>query len=485
MMSLQKLAFKGAMWLALFKFFSQLFSWSITVLVARILNPSDYGLMEMATIITGYGAYFVDLGLGSAIIQRKDVDNRQLSSIFWFIMGVSVTISLACYLSAPYIALVFNEPRILPLIEVISLIFPLSGLLIVPTSLLNKNMEFKAIGVIGLISIITSCAGMYFIALNGGGVWALVGGMFIITITRLIATYLKVKWFPLFYFNYQQAKSFIHFGTNVLVARTFHYTFDKTDKFFAGRAWSSQSLGLYGFALQLAQIPTEKITTLINQVSYPVLSKLQNDKVEFNKFYLNVVKVTAIIVTPMFVGGYMLGEDLIKLLLNEKWYPMIYIFKLLCLTQIITSLNAVNSFVHYAQGRPNWTLYFYVTLAFLMGGSFYFAAPYGMEAIVIPWFTTYLLVCGLWTVLTIKKIGINIGAYIRTISYPFVGSLIMALGLIVLENTLHNVTLDIDASLVLLSTVTIKIVFGASLYVLYLWLLDRNIFSKINELRSA
>ncbi|MDX5584865.1 MAG: lipopolysaccharide biosynthesis protein [Aureibaculum sp.] len=482
-MTLQKLAFKGAMWLALFKLVSQLFSWTITVLVARILSPSDYGLMEMATIITGYAAFFVNLGLGAAIIQKKNINKHELSSIFWFVLAISITISFACYLSAHYMALIFNEPRIQPLVEIISLIFPISGLLIVPSSLLNKNMEFKAIGIIGMVSTITSCTGMYLIALNGGGVWTLVGGMYIQSITRLVASYLKVKWYPLFYFNYQQAKSYIHFGANVLAGRTFFYTFEKSDKFFAGRAWSSQSLGYYGFALQLAQIPTEKITTLINQVSYPVFSKLQDDKVEFSKFYLNVVKVTAIMVTPVFVGGYMLGEDIIKLLLNEKWYPIIYIFKLLCITQIITSLNAVNSFVHYAQGRPNWSLYFHAILAVGMGVSFYYAVPYGMSYIVIPWFTTYLLICGIWTIVTIRKIDIEIRMYVKNIISPFTGALVMVIGLILLENLLYEIPVDGNAWQAL--ALSLKIFVGGSLYVSYLWLFDREIFVKIKELRSA
>lgn len=482
-MSLQKLAFKGAIWLALFNLASQFFSWTITVLVARILSPSDYGLMEMATILTGYASFFVDLGLGAAIVQKKNINKHELSSVFWFVFVMSLILAFACYLSAHYMALVFNEPRIQSLMEVIALIFPISGLLVVPSSLLHKNMEFKAIGMIGMVSTVTSCTGMYLIASNGGGVWTLVAGMFLQNSTRLLASYIKVKWYPLFYFDYQQAKSYIHFGVNVLAGRTFFYTFEKSDKFFAGRAWSAQTLGFYGFALQLAQIPTEKITTLINQVSYPVFSRLQEDKIEFIKFYLNVVKVTAIMVTPVFVGGFMLGEDIIKILLNEKWYPIIYIFKLLCLTQIITSLNAVNSFVHYAQGRPNWSLYFHATLAIGMGASFYFAVPYGIDGIVIPWFTSYLLICGAWTFVTINKIGISVGSYTINIMSPLAGTLVMVIGLIFVEIILSETMLDDDTWLIL--TLPLKMVIGGVLYVSYLWLFDRDIFVRIKELRSA
>ena len=482
-MSLQKIAFKGAIWLALFKFLSQMISWAVTVLVARILDPTDYGLMELATIVTGYAAFFVDMGLGAAIIQKKDITQKELSSVFWFIFIVSLMLTALCHFSAEYISNIFNEPRLISIIQILSFVFPISGLLVVPTSLLNKNMEFKTIGMIGMISTIVSCVGMYLVAINDGGVWTLVSGMFFVTTTRLIASYLRTKWHPSIYFNYQEAKSYMHFGGNVLAGRTFFYMFEKSDKFFAGRIWTPQSLGLYGFALQLAQIPTEKITTLVNQVSYPVFSKLQNQKDEFNKFYLNVVKITSIIVIPIFVGGFMLGDELIKILLNEKWYPIIDIFKLLCLAQILTSLNAVNSFVHYAQGRPNWSLYFHASLAIGMGVSFYLAVPYGLKGIVIPWFSTYLVLCSGWTTLTLYKMGIDIKMYIKNMSTAIYGVVVMVTVLAGVDSVI--VIQETDGELWMLLAIIAKITAGGMTYLAFLMLFDKEIFRKIKELKSV
>lgn len=479
-LSLQKLAFKGAMWLALFNFLSQAFSWTVTVLVARILSPADYGLMELATIFTGYAKFFVDLGLGAAIVQRKEVNEHELSSIFWFTVLISIFLAFVCFLSAGYIAVLFQEPRLTSLVQTISLVFPISGMLVVPSSLLHRNMEYKAMGKIGMMSIVTSGIGMYLIAINGGGVWTLVGGMFILSITRLIATFLRAGWLPLLYFNYSQAKSYLRFGANVLIGRTFFYSFEKSDKFFAGRVWSSQSLGFYGFALQLAQIPTEKVTTLINRVSYPVFSKLKDNKEEFEEFYLSVIRATAVIVIPVFVGGYMLGGELITVLLNEKWFPLIYVFELLCITQIVTSLNAVNSFVHYAQDRPNWSLYFHASLAVGMGISFYLVVPYGLDSIVFPWFSTYLILCGAWTVITLNKLDVKIRDYVRNIMTPIVGTFVMVIGLIILDQFLSNVsTIGYVGGLV---TLLSKIVVGGLLYIYYIWKFDREMLENIRIL---
>lgn len=481
--SIQKAAFKGASWLALFKFVSQMFSWVVTILVARLLSPGDYGLMEMATIITGYAAYFNEMGLGAAVVQREKINRRELSSIFWFILCFSGFLSLVCYVGAYFVANLFNEPRLITLIQTISVVFPIGALQIIPGALLRRHLDFKKVGLIDMIGVFVSSSCMIFIAYNKGGVWTLIFGMIILSVTRLIFVYSFTKWRPLFHFNFEEAKSYISFGFTVFMGRSFFYLFEKSDKFFAGRAWTPQMLGYYGFALQLAQIPTEKISVIINHVSFSAFSRLQNEKQKFNEFYLNVVNATSVLVMPVFVGGYLVGEEIIKLLLTEKWYPIIFVFKYLCLTQITTSINAVNSFVHYAQGRPKWSLYFHVSLAILMATSFYFAVQYGLNGIVVPWFTMYLVICTTWTIITLNKIGISLPIYLKNLFNPIMATLIMSACIILSDKALSILSSQYDNILpIFLIT---KIVVGLLIYLSYFWIFDRHIFYKLNELRKA
>lgn len=130
--------FKGASWLAMFKFVSQLFSWVVTILVARILVPEDYGLMAMATIITGYAQMFAELGLGAAIIQKPQLIQIELSSVFWFSFMFGSMLALSCFPIAHLTAFIFHEPRVIPLTKTISLLFIFSSLQIVPLNLLKK-----------------------------------------------------------------------------------------------------------------------------------------------------------------------------------------------------------------------------------------------------------------------------------------------------------------------------------------------------------
>lgn len=479
---IEKIALKGATWLALFKIISQAFSWVITIMIARLLLPSDYGLMAMATIITGYAAYLSELGIGSAIIQKEKVDQNELSAIFWFTMLFSILLSVVCFIGAYFMAYIFNEPRIIPLTQAISVIFILEGLQIVPLNLLKKELGFKKVGLIEMIGTLVASLCMFLIAYKGGGVWTLVAGSFVLSLAKLVLVYSNVKWFPYLHFSLKDAKSYLKYGINVTIGRSFFYLFESSDKFFAGRAWQSQILGYYTFALGLAQIPTEKIVVLINQVSFPVFSKLQNDKVAFNKFYLKIVEITATLAIPIFIGGYLIGEDIIKLLLNDKWYPIISVFKYLCLTQIFTALNAINSFVHYAQGRPRWSLYYHAVLAISMVTSFYMAVQYGLNAILIPWFTTYIIACVIWTIITLNSIGISLITYLKGIFNSIIATLIMAAGILLYDYIMASFLLQrID----LFFSLTSKIAIGILIYISYFWFFYRQMIYSLLNLRKA
>jgi O-antigen/teichoic acid export membrane protein len=481
-MSIEEKAFKGASWLALFKFISQIFSWIITVLVARILSPGDYGLMEMSTIITGYAAIFNELGLGAAIIQRPSTNQEELSSVFWFALGFSLCLALFSFAVSYPTAYIFHEPRVVPVTQTVSVLFIITGLQVVPFSLMQKELEFKKTGFIEMIGVLVSSFAMYIIASLGGGVWTLIGGHIIRELTKLFMVYSMVRWLPSMHFSFTQARNYLGFGITVAFGQSLFYVYDKSDKFFAGRVWSALTLGYYSFALQLAKIPTEKIVVLINQVSYPVFAKHQNDRQQFNRLYLNIIKITATLVLPVFVGGFMVGEDIIQILLNPKWYPMIAIFKYLCLTQIITSLNAVNNFVHTAQGRPQWSLFFNMIMAVCMPLSFFFVVSYGLNAIIIPWFTTYFIICIIWVMITINKLGITMMAYLKNLLSPFIGTLLMSIALIMIESIWY---VPEKGSLSNIVRLMLEMLAGGCTYFAYLWFFEHGIFKVLKRLKNV
>ncbi len=478
-MSLKMKALKNGSWFALFKIISHTFSWVITIIIARILLPEDYALAAIATIITGYAEIFSELGLGASIIQRKDQTQKDLSSVFWFSFMISVVFAISCIPISYLTAYVFHEPKVIPLVQSVSLVFLFVGLQVVPLNMLQRDLNFKSYGMIELVTTVISTLGMVLIAYLGGGVWALIGGRIIRGFFRLIAVYYVVRWLPLFHFNMKEARHYLKFGVIVALGSSAYYLFEVSDRFFAGRAWSLEDLGYYIFALQLAQMPTDKIVALINTVTYSVLSRYQSAKDKFNELYLQIMRFTSTIVFPIFVGGFFAGGDFVKLLLGEKWIPIITLFESLCLVQIITALNALNNHVHTAMGHPNRALYFNSATAIFMSISFYFAVQYELHAILYPWFTTYFIITIVWVIYTLRILDISISLYIRNISIPVIGVLVMSLPLWYMNQSSILTNMELSSGLI------VKVIVAGGTYLGFLWIFDRGVFKALKKLKSA
>ncbi len=470
MITLSQKVFQQASWLAVFKLITQIFSWASTIVIARILVPGDYGLMEMATVFTGYAALFSELGFGAAVIQRRNPTEKELSSVFWFTFILSIIFALFCFVFAYFTALIFNEPGVIPLTKAVSIIFILNGLMIVPFNLMKKELNFKKIGFIEMASALVSCVFMLFIAYAGGGAWTLLTGHIIRSFIKLVLIFRVQRWRPAFYLRLHDIKSYLNFGILIALARTFRYLFEKSDQFFAAIAWSTGTLGFYSFAMFLAKIPTEKIVSLVMQVSYSAFSELQQDKESFNRFYLNTNKIIAMLVLPLFAGGYIAGEELIKVLLDEKWVPIIFIFKMLCISQIFLAITAINNHVHNAQGRPLWSMYYNGICAGVMSVSFYFAVQHGLKAILIPWLTLFPLLCTCFIIITLIKIDISIVKYLKTISLPMLATLVMILVIVLFKKAISN---NSCCNITTWEILCIEIILGGLSYIGFLLVFDR------------
>jgi len=468
-------------WLAFYKAISQAFSWVVTIYVARLLEPSDYGLLAMALFFTEFAAMFSEMGLGYAIIQKKEIKPNELSSVFWFAMGIGILFALSCIPLSYLTAYLFNNDNVISLTQLVAVIFVISGLEVVPLNLLKRQLDFKMVGLIEMTSTIVASATVVSLAYAGWGVWSLIIGKVCLSLVRVVFVYYVVNWRPSLYFNFKEAEHFLKFGMTVAFGRSFYYIFEMSDRFFVGRMFGEKLLGYYSFALQLAHIPTDKIVSVINQVSYSVFSRLQKDEEKFVKFYLDIMKITAILVFPLFVGGFLLGEDLIKVVLNEKWYPIISLFKYLCLVQILTSISVVNTTVHRSLGHPMRGLYYDLAGAVIMPISFYFALQYGFDQVIVPWFTSYVLINVVMIAYTLNKINIKYMTYLSNLMVPILGTIAMALFI-----HFSSVVFDLPAvtGADYMHVFLFKVLIGAAVYLSYIWIFDRSFFSKIKLLKS-
>ena len=195
---------------------------------------------------------------------------------------------------------------------------------------------------------------------------------------------------------------------------------------------------------------------------------------------MNATKITAFLVFPLFIGGFLVGEDIIKTILNEQWYPMITVFKYLCLTQILMAINAINNFAHAAQDRPHWGMFYHIAGVLLMPVSFYLAVPYGLNAIIFPWMSTFVLLCGSWILITLKKIGIPITTYIRNLMTPITASAIMMIMVSAFRYSLSSYNIIMNNNLI---KFILSAGIGGLFYLGCIWFIDRNLILNVKLLR--
>jgi O-antigen/teichoic acid export membrane protein len=240
-------------------------------------------------------------------------------------------------------------------------------------------------------------------------------------------------------------------------------------------------LGRYTLALELAQLPIDKVVATINQVSFSAFSKLQGDTKRFRALYLTITKVTAALVLPLCVGGFWVGDDLVKIFLNSQWHSIGEVFRYLCLVQIATALNAVNNFVHTSQGRPHWRLSYYAACAVMMPLSFSLVVDYGFRAILIPWLTTYMALCVTWIWITLRRIDIRLVDYFRALRTPVASMLAMSVALLVVT----GLTRHWFASSATAASVATRVFCGGLVYCAAFLALDRRFFRTALTIATA
>ena len=467
-----KSAFQGGLWLSAFSFISQAFSWCATLLVARLLAPGDYGLMAMATMMTGFIQVFYEMGIGAAIVQRERVTQDELSSVFWALVFWGGILSLLCLgLAYPTVAL-FGEPRLLRITQAASLLLILGPVFVVPSTLLRRQLRFKILGFVQAAAVVVACSSMVVMAYLGAGVWTLILGTIIRSIVSLTLVLLLVGWRPGLHFRYHETLPYLRFGLPVIGGQSLSYVSSQAPVFFGGRTFSASALGQYSLAYTLASIPNDKILSLITNVAYPVMSRLQNDDEQFKRFCLQVSKFVSFVVLPLYLGGFFLADDLIPWLLGAKWQTIVIPFKLLCLTFAVRTVNMPTILTNAAQGRPHWTFWFQAVCAVTMTAGFYFAVRSGApENLAIPWVALYVPSNVVFSWLTLRKVGIPLGQFLGQLVSPLLATLSMLLMLSAFRYSFVNIFISVPTTGVIY--VLLSIGLGAAWYGAYLFLLQR------------
>jgi len=341
-MSLRSQALSGLRWTASVRLLSQVITWAITLIVIRLLAPADYGLLAMATVFVSFLSMFSELGLGAAVVQKAEVDEQLLRRAFGVILAIHFSLAALLMLSAPLIGAFYDEPRVVPVIRVLSLQFVLAGFAVIPDAQLQRRMEFRNRSLLDLSGAIAASFTTLAMAFAGAGVWALVAGYILSQIVKTVGT----NWLSPFRhwpdFSLKGMGSLLHFGGHFTVIQIFSMFFSQVDTLICAKLLGKEVLGFYSVAMHLASLPSQRILGLVNQVAFPTFSRMQHDLPKVGENVLLGVRILSFFAFPVLWGMSSIAPEMVEVIIGAKWMPSTFPLQVLAL---IIPLRMVGNFV--------------------------------------------------------------------------------------------------------------------------------------------
>ncbi|VAW13062.1 hypothetical protein MNBD_BACTEROID03-1247 [hydrothermal vent metagenome] len=348
--------FKGMAWSAVERISIQAVQFFIQIALARILTPSEYGTVGILYVFIAISMVFIDSGFTKALIQKKNRTQNDISTVFLFNIGISIIAYLALFFAAPFVADFYNIDELTPLLRVLSISLVLNALFTVPMTLYTIELDFKALTKINFIAAIISGAVAYYMAVDGYGVWALVGLTITRSIVTVILTWTILKWTPSWVFSKASLKELFSFGSNLLISSLLNVTVNKAYELVIPKSSSIQDLGYYTRGTQFTNVVFSIINSIFERVLLPALTEVQ-DKIDILVNHTrSIIRSAALFTVPIFLFLAVIAEPLIRILIGEKWMPAVPIMQIFCFARLITILSGINVNLLYVIGRTDLAL---------------------------------------------------------------------------------------------------------------------------------
>jgi len=381
---------KVVFWMVWSRVGVQLVSFASTIFVARLLAPADYGLVVMAGVWTGTLMMITEVGMGAAIVQYQDLTRDELDDCFWFTLATTVLMYLALFAAAPAIARVVAMPALVAVLRVLGLIVPLSGLRVVPESLLRKRLEFDRLVRAELASRVLGIPLVVSLALAGFGAWALVAVGVFSPLVMTSACYLMVRWWPRLPTGAGRLREMVRFGATTMGTRLCSATYQQSDSLILGAVGGQVALGVLSMAKTLALLPVEKISATVNEVALPLMAILRDDRAAMRRSFLRALRLVACTTAPLCLAAAVTADDEIAIALGAKWAPVVPLMRVFCVYAVIKCIDVLLPPVLLARDRAGFLFRYVIALLIVMPVVFYGgAALLGGLGVAVAWLLFY------------------------------------------------------------------------------------------------
>lgn len=381
-MSLRKQATSGLVWTFSQQFGNQLTGFFVSLLLARLLLPEEFGLIGMISIFVAIGNSLLNAGLTQSLIRSKDLDEEDFSTVFYFNIIASIAIYITIYFLAPLIADFYNQIILIGIIRVYSISFILSAFSAVQLARLTKRFDFKTQTIIAIPSTIVGGVLGVILAYNGYGVWSLVWSQLLTQLASTIQVWIYSKWTPLASFNYAKFKTHFNFGYKLTLSGLLEVIFNNIYVVVIGRFFSASQVGFYTRAETMKQLPVANISNALNKVTYPMFASIQDDNIQLKNIYRKLMQLVVFVIAPTLILFGVIAEPLFRFLFTEKWLPAVPYFQILCATGILYPIHAYNLNILKVKGRSDLFLQLEIVKKVILAFVIIITLQYGILALL-------------------------------------------------------------------------------------------------------
>jgi O-antigen/teichoic acid export membrane protein len=354
-----------------------------TVVLARLLTPTDFGLVAMVSAITVVAGGFADLGLSEATIQRKEITHNQVSALFWINFAVGLGLTLITAALAPVLARFYRDPRLVSVTLLLSLTFLIGGLRVQPDALLKRQMRFSSLAIRDITSYALAVIVAVTMARRGGGYFALVALPLTLYAVQTLLSWLMVKWRPSLPRRGADVGSMVRFGGNVAASYVVINLNRSIDNVLIGWYWGAAPLGLYSRAYNLLMLPVRQLSAPAASVAIPAFSRLQTDPQRFAQYYLRAVNLIMWIGTPVFGFLFVAARPVIVLTLGHQWQDAAPVFQILVISALGQLLLESTLWLFVSTGQPNRLLKLMLIISPIIVASFVIGLPFGIKGVAL------------------------------------------------------------------------------------------------------
>ncbi len=472
---IKKAVVSGVKWTSVSQIGRQFMQWITIVILARILSPSDFGLVGMAMVVIGFVTIFKDLGTSAAIIQRKEYSDDLLSSVYWVNVTFGFLATIVMFLLSPLIGAFYEEARVTALIRVLSLTFFISGLSILHQALLERQLAFSKLAKLELAATMLSSIVGIASALLGFGVWSLVYQTMTMVLTTTVFLWVVSTWRPRFVFHWKEVKSVSSYSLNLSGFNIFNYFARNVDNLLIGRFLGAQDLGYYSLAYRIMLLPLQSISAVVTRVMFPVYSQIRDDSARFRRVFLQITGTIAFLTFPMMIGLMVLREPFVTVIFGTQWEPVVLLLAILAPVGMTQSIISTLGTIYQAKGRTGLFFRWGTSVGLLVMLSFVVGLRWGIVGVATAYAITTVILSYPSFAIPFKLINLPMRELGVVLWKSFLCSIIMSVVLLGLMRTVLSEASD-------KTMLGILIPVGVIVYLLASYFINRNILKQLKDI---